>query len=103
MPLETRLDPQAERDVFDITTWMAADSMMRADKIAIAVSKALDRLGLFPELGRSAPELGAGRRLWRVWDYLMIYRVTSDEVVIERVLHGARDLDALFDEDDDQA
>jgi toxin ParE1/3/4 len=101
MPLEARLDPQAERDVFDITTWMAVESMMRADKFAVAIGKALDRLGVFPEMGRAAPDLGDDRRIWLVWDYLLIYRVTSDEVIIERILHGARDLDALFDEDDD--
>jgi toxin ParE1/3/4 len=99
MPLETRLDPQAERDVLDITTWMAVESMMRADKFAVAIGKALDRLEVFPEMGRAAPDLGDGRRIWQVWDYLLIYRVAPDEVVVERILHGARDLDALFDDD----
>lgn len=94
-----RLGDQAKRDLKGILRWMAKESFRRAERFKAHVYLSLDRLPAFPEIGRAVPELGDGRRIWRVWDYLLIYRVAPDEVVVERILHGARDLDALFDDD----
>lgn len=59
------------------------------------------------------PEIGAKRafsntrltgiRLWPVLGfskYLIFYQVTEDSIRVLRVLHSARDIAALFDEED---
>ncbi len=97
--LDGRFVPEAVEDLANIAIWQDEQSEGRFSRFDAAVRKALQNLVLFPEMGRVAPELGEGRRLWRVWDNLLVYHHTPDEVVVERILHGARDLDALFDDD----
>lgn len=99
--LRGRIRPEAVLDLSDIAIWQDQQSGGRFDRFEAAVRKALQNLIVFPEMGRAAPQVGVGRRIWRVWDYMLVYVLTDDEVIIERILHGARDLDALFDEDDD--
>lgn len=57
---------------------------------------AMRRLGDWPELGRPRPELRAGLRSLSIGNYLIFYRVRADAVEVLRVLHGRRDVDALF-------
>ncbi len=49
-----------------------------------------------PYLGRQRDELRAGMRSFPLGNYLVFYRVQEDAVLILRVLHGRRDIDALF-------
>lgn len=72
----------------------------------------LDAAGAtFRELARK-PDLGAlgefrspylaGIRRWRVKgfkNYLIFYRQREDGIEVIRVLHGARDIEAIFDAD----
>ena len=55
-------------------------------------------LATFPYAGRSRDgDLRTGLRSFPVRDYLIIYRVDSDELVmIIHVVHGSRDLDSLI-------
>jgi hypothetical protein len=36
--------------------------------------------------------------MFPVGDYLVLYRVDGKDVVVDRVVHGSRDLEALFGE-----
>ena len=50
-----------------------------------------------PFLGVEGATIGSGRRRLVVAPYLIVYRVVSDERInIVRIIHGARDLPALF-------
>jgi toxin ParE1/3/4 len=53
-------------------------------------------LARFPLLGASREELVPGLRMFAVGNYVIYYRPQTDGVRLERVLHGARDADALF-------
>ena len=55
-------------------------------------------LHTFPELGRRRDELKKGLRSFPVKKYVASYFVTDDFVKIERVLHGAQDIDSIFSE-----
>lgn len=46
---------------------------------------------------RPAPEWGDGVRIAVHGYYLIVYRVRDEGVQILRIVHGARDLDALFE------
>jgi toxin ParE1/3/4 len=55
------------------------------------------RIGEFPHAGPPRPQWGEGIRIAVHGNYLIIYRVRDETVQVLRVLHGARDLDALFE------
>ena len=55
-------------------------------------------LAVSPELGRSVERLGPGLKRVNEGVYAVFYRVAENEVEIARVVHGMRDLDALYGE-----
>jgi len=48
-------------------------------------------------MGRQRNELRPGYRSFAVGQYLILYRAVEKRVEIMHVLHGKRDLDALFE------
>lgn len=54
-----------------------------------------------PELGPARDHLAPGLRVHLFRDYAFYYRYTDTEVIIIRVLHGARDAYALLVSEDD--
>lgn len=51
----------------------------------------------FPYIGRSRDEdFGVGCRSFAVGDYVIVYCVEAEDVLILRVSHGRRDIEALF-------
>ncbi len=60
------------------------------------------RLADFPERGTPRPELGRGARSLVVGRYLILYRVGPDSVDILRIVHGARELGALLEGDEEE-
>lgn len=46
----------------------------------------------FPEAGRRRDDLASGVRSLSVEGYLLFYRLTEDGVVLDRILHGRRDI-----------
>lgn len=69
---------------------MAADTLLDklVAKSALLASK--------PELGRSRPEIYEGLRSLAVGNYILFYRPEPGGIELTRVLHGARDIDALL-------
>ena len=53
-------------------------------------------LASHPNLGRSRDELAEGLRSFPVGRYVIFYRAIPEGVEIVRVLHGSRDLNAIF-------
>jgi len=54
-------------------------------------------LSNFPYVGRARDEdFGAGMRSACVGEYVIVYCVDGQDVLILRVVHGRRDLEALF-------
>jgi toxin ParE1/3/4 len=88
----------ADNDLDEIWTNIAIDSIAAADRLIDRLEAAEDRLGDFPELGRLRDDIAADLRSWPVGDYLILYRVDREGVLIVRVLHGARDLPAVLDD-----
>jgi toxin ParE1/3/4 len=93
---------RARQDVRGIADQLAQTSSRTALRFLDATEAAYTRLAHAPGLGgpyESAPPHLAGLRIWPVTgfkNYLIIYQVGADEIEIVRVLHGARDLDALL-------
>ena len=55
----------------------------------------------YPELGRDVSWLLEGLRRLSIHYYLIFYSVADSpkSLIVERVLHGTRDLEALFQEE----
>jgi toxin ParE1/3/4 len=49
-----------------------------------------------PLLGRLRPELAPNLRNFPVGNHVIFYRPIDNGIEVARVLHGARDIDALF-------
>jgi toxin ParE1/3/4 len=88
--------PIAEADLDEIWLYIAADSVTRADKFIDALTERFVTLSRSPRAGRSRPEIEPGLRSFSFRNYVIFYSLTEEGLVIERVLHGSRDIEAIF-------
>jgi len=89
---------QAEQDLIDLWTYIAADNPAAADNLLDQIESVCKMLARAPLLGRARSELAAGLRSFSVGDYLIFYLPRKNGIVVVRVLSGYRNLDALFEE-----
>ncbi|NBB25871.1 type II toxin-antitoxin system RelE/ParE family toxin [Porphyrobacter sp. SLTP] len=97
MSVDTRYSNAARADLVDIWLHIAADSIAAADRQIDRIENAIARLTDFPEIGHAREDAGPGVRLLLQDSYLVLYRYREAEalVVIERIVHGRRDLTVL--------
>ncbi|NVP56373.1 type II toxin-antitoxin system RelE/ParE family toxin [Mycoplana rhizolycopersici] len=94
------LSPQAARDIEDIGDYIYTQNAHAALRFVSALRSRLDKIADAPRGGVRRTDIGDGIRSVPFRRYVIFYTVPSDdEVRIERVLHGARDIDAVFIED----
>lgn len=94
-----RLAAQAERDLDEIWLYVAKESASIdvANRLIDTITGRCVTIGKFPSIGRRRDEdLGPEYRSLSVGEYVIIYRFDDDSVLILRVVHGRRDLEALF-------
>jgi toxin ParE1/3/4 len=94
-----RVAPLAEADLDQIWLYVAKESgsVEIANRLIDTVTDRFLALARFLHIGRSRDEdLGSGCRSVAVGDYVIVYRVENGDVFILRVVHGRRNLDALF-------
>lgn len=88
---------RAESDLEDIWFYIAQDSLLAADKILDDIETQCRLIATQPRMGRARPELPQPElRSFPVGRYLIFYTTLPDGIEILRVLHSARDLDALL-------
>jgi toxin ParE1/3/4 len=97
--------PIVIRDLIEQATYIAQDNLEAAESFLVAAEETFQLLGRMTGIGKlcrfSNPQL-LGIRQYPVKgfkNYLIFYRATDSEVEILRVLHGARDLKAILEED----
>jgi|SRR5262245_36013299 toxin ParE1/3/4 len=95
--MKVRLTPEAKADLEDIGDRIAERNPARAVTYVRELRERAFRIGEFPHAGPPRPRWGENIRIAVHGKYLIIYRVRDETVQILRVLHGARDLDALFE------
>jgi len=94
-----RLAPQAEADLDDIWYYTArqSQSIEIADRVVDSITERFFLLATYPHVGRRRDEdLRPGLRSFPVGEYVIIYRVQGEDVLILRVLRGSRDIEASF-------
>jgi toxin ParE1/3/4 len=92
--------PQAVRDLEAIADYIAADNPTRAPSFVQEIRERCRLLGDFPESARRFPELGKDARILPYGNYVIIYRNLPQQVLISRVIHGARDILAALSDSD---
>ncbi len=88
--------PEAVRDLREIHAYIGRESARRARRLIEGLEAECLRLAQVPGMGRMRVEFHQDLRSFPVSPYLIFYRELPDGVEIVRVLHGARDLSALF-------
>ena len=96
--------PAADRDIDGQAEYLMREaSLETALRFYDATAATFDKLARMPGMGErresSNPRL-AGLRVWRIDgfpDHLLFYRPVEGGIEIIRVLHGARDIDAVLD------
>jgi len=93
-----RLAPRAETDLDDVWLYVARESSMEtANHLIDTITDRFLILARFPYLGRSREEdFGPGCRSLAVGDYVIVYCIENQDVLVLRVLHARRQLKALF-------
>ena len=95
--------PEARQDLRAIRDYIAEDDPKAARRFVIRLRDMARMLAGASAIGRARPEIGAGIRSFVVNRYVLFYRPLTGAAGIElvRVLHGARDVDAVFSGDED--
>ena len=97
--IPVRISAAAATDLDEIWFHIAADSAANADQfLDRLVTSITGMLAVVPLAGRARDEFEAGLRSFPFESYIVFYRVPKDTVEIVRIIHGARDLGAIFGE-----
>ncbi|HMF74114.1 MAG TPA: type II toxin-antitoxin system RelE/ParE family toxin [Bryobacteraceae bacterium] len=94
-----RVAPSAETDLDDIWYYAAKESgsIEMANRLIDSITDRFFLLASFPYMGRSRDEdFGVRSRSFGVGEYVIVYSVEGDDVLILRVAHGRREIEALF-------
>ena len=99
--------PQVIRDLIELATYMAEDNMDASDLFLVAAEETFKQLAQMPKMGKRCqfphPNLIDVRQqaIKGFRRYLIFYRLIDSEVEILRVIHGARDIEDILDNVDE--
>jgi toxin ParE1/3/4 len=91
--------PKAAEDIAAVWDFIADDNPDAADRWVDQLDTQLRLLATQPLMGRARVELAPGIRSFSFGRYLVFYLPIGDGIDVVRVLHGTRDVDAAFGED----
>ena len=91
----------AEQDLLDIWDYIAQDSPAAADRMWQRFDHRFKLLLKFPYTGESQDRFRPGLRSIVEGSYVIFYEPRPDEILIYRVLHGARKWEDLLSAEDD--
>lgn len=90
------LSEQADADLLQIYRYLAERNASAAQSIVAEINRKLQNIGDFPFFGRDRSMLSQGIRSIVAHPYVILYTVGPDRIIVVRVLHGRRDIDAEF-------
>lgn len=102
---EIQKRPLVIRDLIQIATYLAQDNLDASDRFLGAVEETFKQLAQMPQIGKlsdfSHPSLVDVRQqaVKGFRKYLVFYRPMEKGVEILRIIHGARDVEALLEEE----
>jgi toxin ParE1/3/4 len=93
-----RVARRAQADLDEIGDYIVREGGSRevAERFIRSITGRFGFLAEHPYAGRARDDLGSRRRSFQVDRYLIIYRLRGRDVLVLRVVHGSRDLNALM-------
>lgn len=83
---------KAVKDLNEIWDYIARDNPAMADRVIDKIAAKCEMLARQPLIGEARPDLATNLREVPVGNYVLFYRPLSDEIVVVRVLHAARNV-----------
>ncbi|ETW99553.1 MAG: hypothetical protein ETSY1_14550 [Candidatus Entotheonella factor] len=105
MPSRLNKLPQVQEDLIDCALRIAEDNLEAAERFLDAAEESFERLASMPWIGQAcefSSSRAQGLRRWQIRgfeNYLIFYRPENDGVTIVRIIHGSRDIEAIFNSD----
>ena len=95
--LRIRFTNSAEADLLELWLTIAEENLVAADESLDSIQSAVSLLATQPEMGRARPELADGLRSFPTrTPYIIFYMQDKDGLLVVRMLHHARDIDADY-------
>jgi toxin ParE1/3/4 len=91
--------PRALADLAEIWAYIGEGSPDHADAFAERINDTFRALADYPKMGRARNELGEHVRSFVVGRYVIFYLPLANGIEVVRVIHGARDIEAIFEEE----
>lgn len=92
-----RLAPEAESDLDELWYYVASNGSVEiADRLVDSLTSTFVLLAKYPRVGRRRDDLRPGIRSFPVGKYAVLYRLDGEDVLIQRVVRGSRDLESLL-------
>jgi toxin ParE1/3/4 len=93
---QVRWSLTAENDLQEIEDFIARDSVLHAITFVDRIVESAETLLKTPQVGRIIPEFNRSDLRELIFrGYRIVYLLQNNEILILRVVHGARDLPAL--------
>lgn len=99
--MRVTFSPLSRQDLFAIGDYIAQDSRANARRFVARLRDQCRRIGRSPLGYASREDLAPALRMAPFGSYIVFFRVLDGVVRIERVLHAARNLPALFTDEPD--
>jgi toxin ParE1/3/4 len=93
--LPIKITANARADLDELWNSVAQHNIDSAERLMQRLDYRIRSLSQFPETGIPRPEIYDNLRLLVEGNYLVLYLVRDDMIIILRVVHGARDLTRL--------
>lgn len=94
--MEIIVSDEADNDLMQIDSYLNQQAPQAAQSTLEAINRCFVNLTSLPFRGSPRPDLGRDVRSVIVQPYLIFYAVRRDHVIVLRVLHGSRDIEAEF-------
>ncbi len=92
-------EERVDLDLELIRVYIEEDSPVNALRFVERLEDHCRILARTPYIGRARDEIAAGLRSINFGRYVILYRVSPDEVLVVAVIHGARDIGRAFREE----
>jgi toxin ParE1/3/4 len=71
-------------------------SVETARAVVASVTERFYLLATYPRVGRARDNLQPGLRSFTAGNYVILYKIEGEDVVILHIVHGRRDIEALL-------
>jgi len=96
--MKLRYRRSAIEHLAEIRSYIGRDDPAAAGRFVAAIRTRCRFLAEQPHIGHERPDVRPGLRSFPIQSYVVFYRIIDDTVENVSVLHGSRDIEAVFRE-----